>query len=83
MFLLGNGYAPVITVRDRRGRVLYNEATPFLPQDNIYRSVGAVKVTGASPKQLGFAGLFLRRLSSTRISARPRTFPTSRLRPWP
>ena len=59
VFLLGNGYAPVITVRDRRGRVLYNEATPFLPQDNNYRSVGAVKVTGASPKQLGFAGLFL------------------------
>ena len=59
VFLLGNGYAPVITVRDRQGRVLYNEATPFLPQDNNYRSVGAVKVTGASPKQLGFAGLFL------------------------
>ena len=59
VFLLGNGYAPVITVRDGRGRVLYNEATPFLPQDNNYRSVGAVKVSGASPKQLGFAGLFL------------------------
>jgi cytochrome c biogenesis protein len=59
VFLLGNGYAPVITVRDAKGQVLYNEATPFLPQDNNYRSVGAVKVSGASPKQLGFAGLFL------------------------
>lgn len=59
VFLLGNGYAPIITVRDAKGQVLYNEATPFLPQDSNYRSVGAVKVTGASPKQLGFAGLFL------------------------
>ncbi len=59
VFLLGNGYAPVITVRDAKGQVLYHEATPFLPQDNNYRSVGAVKVSGASPKQLGFAGLFL------------------------
>ena len=59
VFLLGNGYAPRITVRDAAGEVLYSEATPFLAQDNNYRSVGAVKVPGASPKQLGFAGLFL------------------------
>jgi len=59
VFLLGNGYAPMITVRDAKGQVLYSQATPFLPQDNNYRSVGAVKVTGSSPKQLGFAGLFL------------------------
>jgi len=39
--------------------VLYSDATPFLPQDNNYTSVGAVKVAGASPKQLGFAGFFL------------------------
>jgi cytochrome c biogenesis protein len=59
VFLLGNGYAPTITVRDSGGRVLYREATPFLPQDNNYRSVGAVKVPAASPKQLAFSGLFL------------------------
>jgi cytochrome c biogenesis protein len=59
VFLLGNGYAPVITVRDKAGTVLYRDATPFLAQDNNYRSVGAVKVTGAAPKQLGFFGLFL------------------------
>ena len=59
VFLLGNGYAPVITVRDAEGTVLYSDATPFLPQDNNYTSVGAVKVPGASPKQLGFAGFFL------------------------
>ena len=59
VFLLGNGYAPVVTVRDAAGQVLLREATPFLPQDANYRSVGAVKVSAASPKQLGFFGFFL------------------------
>jgi cytochrome c biogenesis protein len=59
VFLLGNGYAPVVTVRDAEGQVLLHEATPFLPQDANYRSVGAVKVSAAGPKQLGFFGFFL------------------------
>ena len=59
VFLLGNGYAPVITVRDGNGQVLLHEATPFLPQNANYKSVGAVKVSAASPKQLGFFGFFL------------------------
>ena len=59
VFLLGNGYAPVVTVRDARGQVLYHQATPFLTQDNNYKSVGAVKVSAATPKQLGFFGFFL------------------------
>jgi cytochrome c biogenesis protein len=59
VFLLGNGYAPVITVRDGTGQVLMHEATPFLPQDANYKSVGAIKVSAASPKQLGFFGFFL------------------------
>lgn len=59
VFLLGNGYAPKITVRDAKGTVLYSDATPFLAQDNNYKSVGAVKVPGATPKQLGFSGFFL------------------------
>ncbi len=59
VFLLGNGYAPKITVRDAKGDVLYSEATPFLARDNNYTSVGAVKVPAAEPKELGFSGLFL------------------------
>ncbi len=59
VFLLGNGYAPVITVRDGDGTVIYSDATPFLAQDNNYTSVGAVKIPGAQPDQLGFAGFFL------------------------
>ena len=59
VFLLGNGYAPVVTVRDAAGQTLYTGATPFLPQDNDYLSVGAIKVPAASPKMLGFSGFFL------------------------
>ncbi|MFZ1287096.1 MAG: cytochrome c biogenesis protein ResB [Candidatus Phosphoribacter sp.] len=59
VFLLGNGYAPVVTVRDATGSVLYRQATPFLAQDNFYTSVGAIKVPAASPTMLGFSGFFL------------------------
>ena len=59
VFLLGNGYAPVITVRDAAGEVLYSDATPFLPQDGVYTSVGVVKVWAAQPQQLALNGLLL------------------------
>ena len=60
VYLLGNGYTPVITVRDAKGDVLYHEATPFLPQDPNYRSVGVVKVSSLPVgKQLGITGFFL------------------------
>ena len=58
VFLLGNGYAPVVTVKDKAGEVLYQGATPFLAQDGNYRSTGAIKV-GAAKEQFGFVGLFL------------------------
>ena len=59
VFLLGNGYAPVVTVRDAKGEATFSGPVPFLAQDNNYTSVGAIKVTGADPKPLGFSGLFL------------------------
>jgi cytochrome c biogenesis protein len=59
VFLLGNGYAPVVTVRDEEGTQIYSGPVPFLAQDNNYTSVGAIKVTGASPRQLGLNGFFL------------------------
>jgi cytochrome c biogenesis protein len=48
-----------VTVRDAQGNAVFSGAVPFLAQDNNYKSVGVVKVTGAQPKQLGFSGLFL------------------------
>lgn len=59
VFLLGNGYAPVLTVRDAKGAIVYQDATPFLPQDGNYLSTGVVKVTTAAPQQLGLDALFL------------------------
>ena len=58
VYLLGNGYAPVITVRDAKGQVLTSGPAPFLNQDANYTSVGVVKVVGAA-RQIGLQGLLL------------------------
>jgi cytochrome c biogenesis protein len=59
VLLLGNGYAPVFTVRDRAGDVVFSGPVPFLPEDASMASSGVVKVPGAQPEELGFEGLFL------------------------
>lgn len=58
VFLIGHGYAPVITVRDGSGDVVYTGPTPFLPQDATFLSFGVVKVPDARPGQIGLEGLF-------------------------
>jgi len=75
VFLLGNGYSPVITVKDAKGAVLYSQATPFLAQDNNYTSTGAVKVPAASPKQLGFSGVFMPTAAASFANGPVSTFP--------
>ncbi|MDN5796441.1 MAG: cytochrome c biogenesis protein ResB [Intrasporangium sp.] len=76
VFLLGNGYTPVITVRDAQGEVLYHDATPFLPQDQTYRSVGVVKVSALpAPKQLGLTGFFLPTAEPTFANGPASVFP--------
>ena len=57
--LLGNGYAPIITVRDATGKVEYSAPTVFLPTDAKYTSEGVVKVPAASPRGLQVIGIFL------------------------
>jgi len=59
IFLVGQGYAPVITVRDGDGNVAFSGPVPFLPADPSYTSNGVVKVPDAQPEQLGFEGFFL------------------------
>ncbi len=59
IYLLGHGYAPVFTVKDGKGTVVYSGPTPFLPQDSAFTSTGVVKVPDAQPTQLGFQGFFL------------------------
>jgi cytochrome c biogenesis protein len=59
VFLVGHGYAPLVTVRDGEGNVAYKGPAVFLPQDNTFESFGVIKVPDAMPEQLGFEGLFL------------------------
>ncbi|WP_225733119.1 cytochrome c biogenesis protein ResB [Pseudoclavibacter sp. CFCC 13796] len=58
VFLLGNGYAPKITVRDPQGQVVFSDPVPFLPQDSNLTSMGVVKVTDVAPQQIGMLGYF-------------------------
>jgi cytochrome c biogenesis protein len=58
VYLLGNGYAPVITVRDPAGAIVFSEPVAFLPQDANLTSVGVVKVPDGLKEQLGMVGFF-------------------------
>jgi cytochrome c biogenesis protein len=58
VFLLGNGYAPTITVRDPEGTVVWTDSVPFLPQDAHLTSLGVVKVPDGLAEQVGMIGFF-------------------------
>ncbi|WP_207597816.1 cytochrome c biogenesis protein ResB [Arthrobacter sp. D5-1] len=59
VFLVGNGYAPVITVRDGNGDTAFSGPVVSIPNDGVYTSTVVVKVPDARPAQLGFVGFFL------------------------
>jgi cytochrome c biogenesis protein len=59
VYLLGNGYAPVLTFRDASGKVVSRQTVPFLAEDGNLTSQGVVKVTDGLPKQLGIVGVFM------------------------
>lgn len=58
VYLLGNGYAPTITVRDPEGTVVWTDSVPFLPQDPKLTSLGVIKVPDGLAKQVGMIGFF-------------------------
>ncbi|RNE62094.1 cytochrome c biogenesis protein ResB [Cryobacterium tepidiphilum] len=58
VYLLGNGYAPTITVKDPSGKVVFTDSIPFLPQDANLTSLGIVKVPDGLAKQIGMVGFF-------------------------
>lgn len=58
IYLLGNGYAPTITVRNAADEIVYRNSVPFLPQDTSLTSLGVIKVTDGMPEQLGIAAFF-------------------------
>ncbi len=59
VYLSGNGYAPVLTVRDGNGDMALSGPVTFLPRDANYTSLGVVKVADAAPEQIGIQGLLL------------------------
>jgi len=60
VFLGAHGYAPVVTVRDAGGEIVFHGAVPFIRQEpTSLASGGVIKVPDAAPEQLGFDGFFL------------------------
>ncbi|WP_030222073.1 cytochrome c biogenesis protein ResB [Streptomyces sp. NRRL WC-3626] len=65
VYLVSHGYAPVVTVRDGKGKVVYRDAVPLLPLDANVTSSGVVKVldgyrnTDGEKEQLGFNAFFV------------------------
>ncbi|MFE2097996.1 MULTISPECIES: cytochrome c biogenesis protein ResB [unclassified Streptomyces] len=65
VYLVSHGYAPVITVRDGKGKVVYQDAVPLLPLDGNVTSQGVIKVMDGyrnaqgQKEQLGVRAFFL------------------------
>ncbi|ALE93155.1 cytochrome C biogenesis protein ResB [Arthrobacter alpinus] len=59
VYLVGNGYAPVVTVKDGKGNIAFQGPVVTIPTDGAYTSLVVIKVPDAKPKQLGFVGFFL------------------------
>jgi cytochrome c biogenesis protein len=74
VYLLGNGYAPVITVRDPKGNIVFSQPVPFLSQDANLTSEGFIKIPDGLSKQVGMVGLFLpTACSDTQLCGTPLT----------
>jgi cytochrome c biogenesis protein len=58
VYLLGNGFAPVVTVKDPSGSVVYSGPVAFLSQDADLTSTGVIKVPDGLAKQVAFQGFF-------------------------
>lgn len=74
-YLLGNGYAPHITVTDADGNTAFTGAVPFIPQDGNLTSLGIIKVPDAMPQQIGMRGFFYPTVAELDSGALTSTFP--------
>ncbi|WP_353816804.1 cytochrome c biogenesis protein ResB [Agromyces sp. SYSU T00266] len=75
VYLLGNGYAPTITVRDPDGEVVFTDSVPFLPQDANLTSIGVIKVPDGLAEQIGMVGFFYPTQSTLSTGAYTSTYP--------
>jgi cytochrome c biogenesis protein len=58
VYLLGNGFAPHITVENPEGEVVFSQPVVFLPQDANLTSLGVVKIPDGLSQQVGMLGFF-------------------------
>ncbi|WP_410468618.1 cytochrome c biogenesis protein ResB [Arthrobacter sp. A2-55] len=58
-YLVGNGYAPVVTIKDGTGKTAFSGPVVSIPSDGAYTSLLVIKAPDARPSQLGFVGFFL------------------------
>ena len=77
VYLTGNGYAPVITVRDSKGNIAYTGPVIYLPQDANMTSLGVIKVPDAKPKQFGILSFFYPTAGKLRTGAYTSIFPAN------
>lgn len=75
VYLLGNGYAPIITVRDPDGTIVFRDSVPFLPQDGNLTSLGVIKVPDGLEEQLGMVGFFYPTASPLSTGALASSYP--------
>ncbi|MGW5676671.1 cytochrome c biogenesis protein ResB [Streptomyces sp. NPDC003860] len=80
--LLAHGYAPVVTVRDGRGKVVVDKRPiPLLPVDGMITSSGAIKVLDGyrdkdgKKDQLGFKAWFVPTFGGHEVSSMFSQFP--------
>ncbi|WP_394253185.1 cytochrome c biogenesis protein ResB [Arthrobacter pityocampae] len=59
VYLVGNGYAPIVEIRDGEGNIAFSGPVPAQPTDSAYTSTIVIKAPDANPDQLGFVGFFL------------------------
>jgi cytochrome c biogenesis protein len=78
VYLLGNGYAPVITVRDPQGHEVFHDAIPFPQQSADMTSQGVVKVPDGLKEQLGMIGLFYPTATKLPSGALTSSYPDTR-----
>lgn len=58
VYLLANGYAPEITVRNAEGVEVFRDHVVFIPQDKNLTGLGVVKLPDGLGTQLGMIGFF-------------------------
>ncbi|GAA0424424.1 cytochrome c biogenesis protein ResB [Leifsonia naganoensis] len=77
VYLLGNGYAPTVTVRDPSGKVVFSDSVPFLAEDARLTSLGWIKIPDGLKDQVGMRGFFYPTVgdSQTASGALTSTFP--------